>query len=88
MIPWYQSKTLWFNVVSALLAFVPIIGAFVKLIDPGVAVVIDGIIVMVGALGNVILRIFFTTQPISTAARRAALAKMAAPLKLPPTPSV
>jgi hypothetical protein len=68
MKPWYESKTVWFNVITMLLGIIPIVGAFVKLIEPQTAVVIDGVLAMVAGIGNVILRVWFTTEPIATAA--------------------
>ena len=70
--PWQLSKTVWFNIVTMLLAIIPIIGAFVKLIEPQTAVIIDGGLTMLGGIGNVVLRVWFTDQPITTAKSMAA----------------
>jgi hypothetical protein len=58
--PWYESKTLWFNVVS-----LAVISAGV-LADPGL-ISDPRIVAGAGALvtiGNAALRIFFTSQAI------------------------
>jgi hypothetical protein len=56
---WYQSKTLWFNVISLVLG---VLGAIVGLLQTQVAViVVTGFI----GLGNAVLRIWFTDSPIA-----------------------
>ena len=69
MKPWYESKTVWFNLITMLLAIFPIVGAFVKVIEPSTAVIIDAVLAMVAGIGNVILRVWFTDVPIETPAR-------------------
>ena len=57
---WYQSKTVWFNVVVFLVGFLAL-PEFVKVI-PATWLPYD---ILGGALGNLILRIFFTTTAVS-----------------------
>jgi len=58
--PWYQSKTLWFNVVSLAVVIAGVLA------DP--AIVSDARVVAAAAafvtIGNAVLRIFLTSQPI------------------------
>ena len=52
----WASKTLWFNVVTALVAIASLTDVLPKNILP-----VAGII---AAIGNIILRVFFTTQAV------------------------
>lgn len=52
---WYQSKTIWLNLVT----FLAGIGSF-----SGVIPVDPRIILTVAAIANTILRIWFTTEPV------------------------
>ncbi len=62
---WYESKTVWFNIVLTVLGVVPIVGAFMKLLYPDAAMVIEGVLAMVAGIGNLILRVWFTEAPLS-----------------------
>jgi hypothetical protein len=67
---WYESKTVWFNLVMTLLMIVPVVATTVKALDPNDAVLIDAIAGLVTGVGNIIIRIWFTDMPIGSAAAR------------------
>lgn len=56
--PWWESKTIWFNVLSGAVDLAQTLG--------GVGVLPPGVLPLVVAVGNVLLRII-TSQPIGTA---------------------
>ena len=60
MIKWYQSKTVWFNVVVLVVAVLAL-PEFLKVL-PQTWLPFD---LLGGSIGNLILRIYFTTTPIS-----------------------
>jgi hypothetical protein len=61
---WYQSKTVWLNVVSAILLVAALFlpgGEFASMVSKQVVEYIG-----VGvAIVNILLRVFFTSEPIS-----------------------
>lgn len=63
---WYESKTVWFNIIAAILGVLPVIGAYIKVISPDAATITDATIVFLAGIGNVILRIYFTDTPIQS----------------------
>ena len=79
---WYQSKTIWFNIVVLLLGCFPIIAAFVKIVSPSLATTIDAALAMVLGVGNLFLR-FLTDTAIATNAGEVASVKSAQANKLP-----
>ena len=60
-IKWYQSKTVWFNIV-VFIGLVLALPQFISVIPP------IGLpwISLLAAVGNLILRVWFTTQPVSS----------------------
>lgn len=58
MKPWYQSKTIWANLVLFLIALIGI------LIDSDLLDAYDKILLLAAAALNLVLRYFFTDQPI------------------------
>jgi len=71
MKPWYDSKTLWFNVVMTIVLAAPVIAAATEALSPERAVLIDAIAGLVTGLGNIFLRVWFTDTPIDTPKARA-----------------
>lgn len=57
---WYQSKTVWFNVVVFVVAFLAL-PEFVRLLPPSL-LPYD---VLGGVVGNLVLRLFFTNTGIN-----------------------
>lgn len=55
---WYQSKTLWFNVITLILGLGSVL---VKIVPAPVGALITTVVI---PLGNIILRIWFTNVPI------------------------
>lgn len=68
---WYESKTLWFNVVMTIVMAAPVIAASASALTPQQVVLIDSIAGLVTGLGNVFLRVWFTDMPIETPKARA-----------------
>lgn len=60
-IKWYQSKTVWFNVVISLIAFLAL-PEFVRLLSPK-WLQYD---LLLSAIGNLVLRIWFTKSVVSS----------------------
>lgn len=61
MTKWYNSKTVWFNIVTgilALLAFPQLISIIPAAAEPYIAIL--------NALGNYVLRVYFTNTAIGT----------------------
>jgi predicted membrane channel-forming protein YqfA (hemolysin III family) len=56
---WYQSKTLWFNIITLV---VGVVAAILGLVETKVWVII---LTAVNALGNGVLRIFFTNSAVA-----------------------
>lgn len=57
MKPWYESKVIWFNVILTLLD----IAALFEVVVPAQAVIF---FTLTQGIGNIILRRWFTTQPL------------------------
>ena len=57
---WYQSKTVWFNIVTGLLALVAF-PQFISLVPSSA----EPYIALVNAMGNWLLRVYFTSEPIN-----------------------
>jgi hypothetical protein len=74
MKPWYQSKTLWLNLIAVVVGVAPIIAANAKVIAPEQAAAIDSIVGTLVGVGNVVLRVWFTDTPIATPKAEAKLA--------------
>lgn len=65
--PWYTSVTVWANVIAFLLVAIPLIDAYVastELLSATARTEIVRATALIGAIGNVVLRLFFTKQPI------------------------
>lgn len=60
---WYQSKTVWFNIITILIAILTQLSTIVESQD-----VKNAILAAVG-FGNIILRVFSTSEPIETKAK-------------------
>jgi hypothetical protein len=60
---WYKSKTLWFNVITLILG---ILGAIAGIVESRTAIVV---LVAFEALGNGVLRIWFTDTAIGIPAQ-------------------
>ena len=54
---WYKSKTIWFNAVTTLLMFASL-SEVEMIISPKWIAIINGV-------GNIILRVWFTSQPVT-----------------------
>jgi len=66
MKPIYKSKMVWFNVIMLIVLSIPVILAAVKSIEPGWAVLADAVGSLIVGIGNIILRIYFTDEPLNT----------------------
>ena len=53
---WYESKTLWFNI----LATVVLTASYLGNVNPSISAVAVG----VAGVGNIILRVWFTEMPV------------------------
>ena len=65
--PWWKSVTIWFNVISFLLVVIPLLDAYVAstaLVSEGLRVEIVRATALINAVGNTVLRLYFTKQPI------------------------
>lgn len=58
--PWYQSKTLWFNVFTMLVLIAEQIPALWPNPPEWLTVAVGAVLVV----GNVILRVWFTSEPL------------------------
>ena len=56
---WYESKTLWLNVITALIAVLTLLQD-----NPVIPPVAQPYILLVVGVLNVVLRVWFTDQPI------------------------
>lgn len=61
---WYNSKTVWFNVVMTAIGVTTVAATMAKTLAPDAAIAIDAVAVGVAGIGNVILRVWFTDMPI------------------------
>ncbi len=61
----FASKTVLFNIIMMIIAMVPLVATMMKAITPDQAVMIDAIAAFVMGVGNLIIRIWFTDQPIT-----------------------
>lgn len=60
---WYQSKTIWFNIGTVLLATGTEYSAFVELLNPDIQADVRLWLALFSASGNAILRVV-TTKPL------------------------
>lgn len=60
---WWQSRTIWFNTAMAVVAFSAEIGPLLAVVEPSTADTVRPFLLMLGAFGNVILRVL-TEKPI------------------------
>ena len=58
---WFESKTVWLNILTALGAIVQLVIEFLNAGDLSV----NGVFLLVFAIANIIIRIFFTKEPIA-----------------------
>ena len=56
----WDSKTVWFNVITIILAVIAL-PEFVSIISPSLL----PYIALVNSVGNLLLRVFFTSQPVT-----------------------
>jgi len=56
---WYQSKTIWFNSIMTLVDT----AAFLEAV-PGLPEWLPVVALLVHGIGNIILRVWFTSEPI------------------------
>jgi hypothetical protein len=61
MKPWYQSKTIWFNIISGIIGVLAI-PQFISVLPSFVL----NYVVVVNAIGNWILRTYFTSTSIGS----------------------
>ena len=61
MKPILQSKTVWFNLITFVLALIAL-PSFISILPA--SIIPD--IAIINSIGNLILRVFFTSQPITT----------------------
>ena len=59
---WYQSKTVWFNVITTVLALATELSNATGLSTESMLKIYAAVI----SVGNIILRVFFTEKPIDT----------------------
>ena len=60
--PWYTSKTVWFNVIMTIILVAEIIPQILPFIPEEARYISVGVF----AVGNIILRVWFTDTPIQT----------------------
>lgn len=68
---WYQSKTMWFNLIMLVLSVVTMVDDSLLSaigIDPAEKARLLGYVAVITAIGNKILRLFFTDSQISIGA--------------------
>ncbi len=59
---WFKSKTVWFNVIVTIIALATELSNADVLSTENLLKIYAGVI----SIGNIILRVFFTTQPIGS----------------------
>lgn len=66
-----ESKTLWFNIITVVLMILSLIPALVDGIglSPHTDIIIQKALVFLNAVGNGILRLYFTSQPLTQVAK-------------------
>jgi hypothetical protein len=62
---WYQSKVVWLGVLTTLLGVFPLINEYVKVIAPAALITVEASLTLIAGIVTVILRIWFTDQPIA-----------------------
>jgi hypothetical protein len=63
--PLVISKTVWLNIIMVALGALPLVGAYMKIIVPQTALIVDSTVILIAGILNLVLRIFFTAQPIT-----------------------
>ena len=67
--PWYKSRTIWSNAIVFVLALLPVIGAQLDVIvGTERALAIASVLGILNTVLQTVLRVFFTTTPISNIA--------------------
>jgi len=59
---WWKSKVIWFNIITTILALATELSNATGLTTENLLKIYAGVI----TLGNIILRVFFTSQPIGS----------------------
>lgn len=80
--PWFKSITVWANVVAFLLVALPLVDAYVAgttLLSESARVEIVRATALIGAIGNIALRLFATKQPIEGVTRARVSPKVGGP---------
>jgi hypothetical protein len=66
---WYQSKTLWLNVITTVIAVLSLVGTeTLSFMTPQTT----ELVLLTVAVLNVILRVWFTAEPVTARAAKAA----------------
>jgi len=58
---WFESKTVWLNILTALAGIVQLVIEFLN----GGDLSVNGIFMLLVGIANIIIRIFFTKEPVA-----------------------